>query len=410
MDKENNQENDSKENPESGSLEEDTRRWLLELENPELEDTQPIDQNEEPAPGDPDKSPLEPEADDILASDLEISEDEESALPDWLGELTTDDSELLPQHMKEINPEEDPEPQRPNFGLLNEMQYEENPSQENEEIEIKTDRIDDYDEVSENVDSEPTAEADFIDISEADLTETDPNEQPTEEEGMEDQSDLPDWLREMITESEDMIEDNADEVSSEEQMPVTDSTKLTESSTDRHRAMDHTEEFDETPEIVDEHVWTDDSLPPVYEPEMDVHEQREETIESLEGDVSQGFDVTDQELEKDDQVTSIHEEESSPGMVEMGETDALPETLLFAKQLVGQDKINDALEIFNIYIEKGMYLEEIQSWMDQVVIQEEAASPEVWETIGDLALRQNHPEDAFDAYTRAIGFLLNGIR
>jgi len=84
----------------------------------------------------------------------------------------------------------------------------------------------------------------------------------------------------------------------------------------------------------------------------------------------------------------------------------LPKTLIFAKYLLDQGEINPSFEIFQTYVKKPAYLEEINAWVQEAVMVNEAPSKLLWELLGDIALKQNEHNQALTAYTKAISLLM----
>jgi hypothetical protein len=84
----------------------------------------------------------------------------------------------------------------------------------------------------------------------------------------------------------------------------------------------------------------------------------------------------------------------------------LPKTLKFAKYLLDQGEIEPSFEIFQTYVKKSEYLEEIKIWAKEAAATDKEKSNLLWELIGDLSLKQDKPDEALSAYTRAISKLI----
>lgn len=106
---------------------------------------------------------------------------------------------------------------------------------------------------------------------------------------------------------------------------------------------------------------------------------------------------TPETLPEDIQI--VQEEAEKPG--------GTPKTLRFAKYLLDQGDFDRAKEIFKPYIENSEFLEDIEAWLIEASNNGAKKHSGTWELIGDIAMVQNHPNQAFEAYKQAITVLLS---
>jgi len=82
------------------------------------------------------------------------------------------------------------------------------------------------------------------------------------------------------------------------------------------------------------------------------------------------------------------------------------EQLERAKRHLDQGDFDQALPIVNRLLEENIYTETLETWIKQATEREAKTTSEAWSLLGDITLRQNKPREAFDAYAKAIKYLL----
>jgi hypothetical protein len=203
---------------------------------------------------------------------------------------------------------------------------------------------------------------DFVEISELDLKENHTPSHETEEEIILEGDDLPEWLHEMIVEEPEIV-----------------SGEVNPSSIERQEVQDEpTEPVDITQEI------------PVEPKEPSVDQSNIPVV----------IEESPSTPEIDTTLADIPAEEP------MSEQLDTPKTLKFAKFLLDQGDYRQAMEIIKTYIDKPAYIGKIKNWLTDAVNNGANQNSDIWETLGDIALRENDPDHALDAYTKAIDILL----
>jgi len=84
----------------------------------------------------------------------------------------------------------------------------------------------------------------------------------------------------------------------------------------------------------------------------------------------------------------------------------LPAILQSAKNLLDQGDFVQGLDIINTFIDQPEYILTIKLWLEEVSNGSGEDNNEIWELLGDIAMIENDPETAINAYTKAINFLL----
>ena len=144
------------------------------------------------------------------------------------------------------------------------------------------------------------------------------------------------------------------------------------------------------------------------EQKPELFQMQEEIEQSVEINQTQPEVVT--EPEQDFPITETPE--ALPEEIQFPEEEAeqpggTPKTLRFAKYLLDQGDFDRAKEIFKPYIENNQFLEDIEAWLIEVSNNGAKMHSGTWELIGDIAMAQNHPSRAFEAYKQAITVLLS---
>jgi len=375
--------------PESGE------GWVNEPEKPADSETQSSD-------------PLHQDMEDPLSEDTEevqvfsdLEEETHETLPDWFNEIS--------HNQEESQTIEQPAPPVRQFGdALNDS--EENPDP-------------------------------FIDITEEDLKAAHEVIPDGDEALVSEDEALPDWLNEMIAEetpSSDEAPSDLEDKSPEKQpdqptepVDITQETPIEKPASNDDGQTLHLE-HDTSPVAVSEikneadvieaeeqkHIELEpDTLPiPILDDQETVIEETDETVpEPLEeitpAEVSDSADITaikSDVLEKVPQEEPLLQDEAE---VDIDEAEtvrplAIPKTLRFAKYFLDQGDHDRALEILNTYIEQETYLDEINTWLKEAASTGAENDSLIWESLGDISIRQGNPQSAIDAYAKAIETLL----
>jgi len=364
------------------------------------------------------------EENDAVLEDLNNLPVKQGDLPEWINTLSQagEDTQISEEN---IEPEQEPS-DAIHFKSLDDSW----------DIEEATDKSV-GDEESEIIDENIQPDEGFVEISQYDLEASDNLDvgEPEVDLPGEDQEELPDWLEEMIEEPEAENTENIEFVeeifnSDEPTKPVIVTINETE-----EESIVEEQPFESTP------VTTDLSLQEEEQPIIDEEEQVwefEEEEYMVDGEVPVGefgeeerfsdeffkeMPTTEEEILPIDvpyedeifieETTPIENEdveeftsEEDDWQKEDLQSIGLPKTLKFAKYLLDQGEIEPAFEIFQTYVKKSEYLEEIKIWANDAVMTDEGKSNLLWELIGDLALKQDQPGEALSAYTRAISVLI----
>jgi rubrerythrin len=259
--------------------------------------------------------------------------------------------------------------------------------------------------VSNDFNGDMSAEEAYIELSEFDLEENRENIQPTLDEPLQDEEELPDWLQEMITEPsepgseisqphlEERMEEDEEYI---DQMDITQETDISEFAEGTEVS-----EVEETAEIADV-----EEIAEINDLDLSPSPGIINFLDPGEDEINSTFN--------EENIYSPWEDNSQPSkddefMFEKSpasEDNDLPKTLLFGKYLLDQKDIDPAIEIFTNYISQSKHLSEIQVWLSETTENEIESKSSVWELIGDIALIKAEPDKALTAYTQAINSLL----
>jgi len=221
---------------------------------------------------------------------------------------------------------------------------------------------------------EVPVEKGFIEIPEYDLREDSELTEKQDEEMIPGEKALPDWLHEMIAESP--------EFTLEETIPST-VIELDDEVID-----EPTEPVDITQETL---IEVEETLVVESEVPMEAIEEEEKKPHLIAESVpDQPDSVEEIDLEPDEEV----------------QVRDLPSRLLFAKHLLDQGYIKRAAEIFTSFSGQQIYRQQIKDWLMQAADEEKETNSDLWETLGDIEMKNGDSELAFIAYAKAINFLL----
>jgi hypothetical protein len=202
-------------------------------------------------------------------------------------------------------------------------------------------------ETSDESKSEPQEEKGFIEIEESEFEKSFSNEEINSIELKENDEDLPEWLKEMIGPP---LESHEEPLSS-----------------------DNSEAFQSQDE-----------------PTKPIEVRSEE----------QPFSDEEPAAESMIEIKSSEEEPREP------EIPDLPEELLHARTLLDDQNVSDAANVFDTYIQKGVHIQTIKSWLQEYIKDDTDVSSHVWELLGDIATKEEKSTESLAAYSQAIQTLL----
>ncbi len=84
----------------------------------------------------------------------------------------------------------------------------------------------------------------------------------------------------------------------------------------------------------------------------------------------------------------------------------LPQILLNAREKLSSDEVDQGLETINIFIEENAYMEEISGWLEEITVRNNSTNHKIWETLGDLRLKNGEHQAAISAYAYATHLLI----
>lgn len=354
------------------------------------------------------------EQDDAMIEELDHLPVKKGDLPDWINTLSQAGQE--PQFSDENIESSQESPNEIRYKSLDDSWDTEMPIDDNT-----------FEEQKEKLKAEIQPDEGFVEISQFDLeaSENIDAEVSNFTEPDEDQEELPDWLEEMIEEPADaaLDVDEITDIPSDYDEPTKPVIITREESEDEDLVEKQTlEESTITSDLSLKQeeeegiVMEEDEIPEYSEigdfgEDIPVEEKPipEEEILPIEGPTDNEILVEDEELpaippdaglsEKSDAHEVNRDEEEI-------QEEGFPKTLKFAKYLLDQGEIDPSFEIFQTYVKKSAYLEEIKAWVQETVMVNEAPSNLLWELLGDIAFKQNEPNQALTDYTKAISLLM----
>lgn len=367
-------------NSENGFEPEDIPLWLQGIEEESDEDITPT-RNENDAPDQwINEIPEEDHEETEVVNDPDEVLQNGEGLPDWI-EKSQEEPSITQDNLDSVSNQEEEaiefgsesEENSPNESILpgSDINLELNTGDYAEEI-PNSGEVDSHDE-------------DFVEISEAEITD---DIQMNQSNKSSDNEDLPYWLQEMIAEpSENEIDDQEpDSADSRESLDVESESDLF---------------FSEKPE---EHLPSQESMNDLDESQLDEAEASAQIFTELEAE-----DTTKPVIiQNENQITP-----EIPVMEDVEENDLdlpeeMPEILSSAKMLLEEGKYSQAIEAINTNQENSQYKDEIRTWLLSAVETDDSGKSDIWEALGDLALSEENPEEALDAYTKAINALMTG--
>lgn len=276
---------------------------------------------------------------------------------------------------------------------------------ESEEKEIEENTVVNHlDEFSKKSTDLGSTDEDFVEIPGDNFEDTTGLIDHFPEEEINEDGELPDWLQEMINEPVETQEENRNAVNIPLNTSVDEPTEPIEI---REVPMENDFEEPAVTEIEETEQFMDIEHPEKIEETEDIEEA--EVVSERDQENQKPAPIPEKSNQVEEEVVSTELEFSEPIIdqpkilePEPVQPTKVPKTLRFAKKLLGQGDHNEALDIINTYINRGVFLNEIQLWLGDIVKDDKSSHDEVWESIGDIALKQDKPDEAFDAYTNAI--------
>jgi len=276
---------------------------------------------------------------------------------------------------------------------------------------------------SEEFEQPPEGE-EFIEISDIEIPQNQEQIDDLKEEMIPDDEELPDWLHEMIAEGpKDILEETIPSV-----IEKKDEEKEEEEKDEPTEPIDITQE---TPiEIEESYAEEQDAFIEQRELSSEEHERIFDQSEPYLEEQKRIIDQPDASIEKEEILVEQMEPSVEPALgslppedfpvqtevdtssipfpteVPISKQHEMPKTLRFAKFLLDQGDYKQALDIIHTYMDKPEYTEKIKEWLNDAVHDGAGLNSDVWESLGDIALRYGDPEGAFVAYTKAINILL----
>ena len=388
----------NEERPEEESSDNDIPLWLQGLENDELEEPKPFASKED-------------------VKDSWVPELEGSIDNDQIGDNQTDDVQLDDEELIDV-------PVDSLDSGINDQTTDDRENMENEPTEeIQIDElpgIDYSDDIGPSLDDLPSSEG-FMDISGMDFSDVKKQEEPNIEDDALIEGDLPEWLQEMIAEEDKPKTGETELENLEEQDIIDDQTHVYDSS-NLDQAPSQDEPIEEDGLAVKDDVDEDDILEEKHEITSDEEELSsieptsylEETAIAIARDETTPVVISndvDHKLPSSPEASITEEPIAEEFIAEepIAEEPKLigkDEQLERAKRHLDQGDFDQALPIVNRLLEENIYTETLETWIKQATEREAKTTSEAWSLLGDITLRQNKPREAFDAYAKAIKYLL----
>jgi hypothetical protein len=209
------------------------------------------------------------------------------------------------------------------------------------------------------------------------------------------EGELPEWLQEMISEPE------TSEIKDTEpaQLPKEEPVQASVDELDIHWEKEHPEG-----EIVAvEPTSLEDDV------EIDITEVDDEldaVIAIADEDTTPVSTITTEEISSDEEEPEFIELESDEQQSELSETGDEKSTLDDLRSYLNQKEIHQALKIINELDDEFTEIDEITPLLLEAAENDAQNNSDLWEVIGDIALKQDKPHDALDAYAKAVKYLL----
>lgn len=353
------------------------------------------------------------EPDDAMIEELDHLPVKKGDLPDWINTLSQSGQE--PQLSDENIDSSQQSPNEIRYKSLDDSWDTETPIDDNI-----------LEEQKEELEADIQPDEGFVEISQFDLeaSENIDAEVSNFTEPDEDQEELPDWLEEMIEEPVEAARyvDEISDIASEYDEPtkpviITREDLEDEDLVEKQTLEESTITSDLSLKQQEKGIVMEEDEIAEYSEIGDFGEEipggekpiTEEEILPIEEPIDNEILVEDEELPAIPPDAGLSEKSDAyevNGDEEEIQEEGFPKTLKFAKYLLDQGEIDPSFEIFQTYVKKSAYLEEIKAWVQEAVMVNEAPSNLLWELLGDIAFKQNEPNQALTAYTKAISLLM----
>jgi len=375
MENENNDPLNGEEVPENGFEKEDIPLWLQGIEESKDEGATP-GKEEIDAPDQWIKEIPEETGEEFDAVDLseEIIQNGEE-LPEWIEEVPekptefSSESEITGIHENELD-----------ISALELEEITPIDSQLPQDEIIESMSIGDQEEKTQDLVDPVPSEEDYVEISDSEIQDENPTDQDMDTSNNEA---LPYWLQEMIAEPSE------DEVAVQEPDVVGDEEFLDEALEDAPIDTEISEEGSPT-----------DQQDTLDEPQLaDTEALEPKPVDLMAEDNTKPVIVQSKEEDTPDILDVVEESD-------LEEIQPFPDDLDNARRLLIEGNYSEAIEAINASEEKSHYKDDIRAWLLSAADSSSDGKSDVWEALGDLALSEENPEDALDAYAKAIHNLM----
>jgi hypothetical protein len=315
----------------------------------------------------------------------------------WIKEsaISPSEEDIPPDSVLEEVEMEDEEGSKNETSFENEITGAEDDDEVTDEIEI--DAIP-ADEIAEPVEPEPDelpSPEGFVDISDLDLPEP-PHQEDEDILGVEaKQGQLPEWLQEMISEPDtsEIIETELAQLPDEE--PVQDSVDEKDMNWEKEHLEDEIVEDESTP------------LEDIVEMEIiEIDQELEAGLTIADEDTTPISTIKEEDISSDKAEPEFIELETDETQSEPLETIVDKYPLDDLKYYLDQKNIQKALEIINELDDETTDFGEIAHLLITAAENDAQNKCDLLEAVGDIAMKQEKPLEALEAYTKAIGILL----
>lgn len=342
----------------------------------------------------------------------------------WIKDsaISASDKDLTPSSNEEVETSSPhngnlDEPQPPDSILdEGEMEWEEGSEDESSYENENTGALDDHeitdeieidafhnDELAEPIEHEPDelpSPEGFVDISDLDLPESPHQEDEAILEVEAKEGELPEWLQEMISEPETADIDDMESTQLPEEEPAQESVDELEINWEKEHLED---EFTEVEIMEGEPTPLEDAA------EMDITEVEQDLdafIAIADEDTTPISTIKTEDISSDQDEPESIELESDEQQSELSETSEEKYTLDDLKSYLNQEDFQQALKIINELDDETTDFDEVTPLLLAAAENDGQENSVLWEVIGDIALKQEKPHDALDAYAKAIKYLL----
>jgi hypothetical protein len=364
---------------ENGPSNDDIPLWLQGLDDKEPDDTKPISLEEDSGSEDwihtSDDSHADSEPEPELDSDFELNHEEG---------VSPDDTD---QDVAEPDDDWDLDEALLSEQVAAEDKFEEgfSPDQDYEDMGVVFPSGEDSSEPDEASNDEFSSPEGFLDISELPSSATPEGDETFFENEPIRHGELPEWLQDMINEPDDL-------------QPEFD-------------AMDEPEVPDlmDTPTEISAEAMVLDIEPDAAEPSQDEALSNDKNTDE-ESELVDAISMVDEETNPVPiSVTEEHEpvliDDEEPKFSDMNMQEESEVVLTQIQQHLDQEEIDAALPLINSMIESIPDLEELEHLLTSTAKKDTSIRSQVFEALGDVALKQNRPEEALQAYAKAIKHL-----